>query len=292
MLRVQLTNARLATRRARVNPSASQPLRMRPSSAQAGGDKGDAGLAATPTQSAAPVGVPLRSRRALAMIVGSLLSVAIGCAKDERRAPPPLPVVPAVPAPMPSAEPPAPPVPAPEKPSSASKAASRAAARAGKAKPSASAAKEPSAQAPQAPAKASPPASVPSPAPSASAPVTAPVRAPAAKTRVVVPSTAHVRVELPSGLQQDLDDDPRMQPWVDKVIAIADSCHAKARGAQGTIEAAVTMHDEARPDVDVRSVSAQLGGLVACATGSLMRTKMPLFTGREGARYVVRLHFQ
>ncbi|MET0284165.1 MAG: hypothetical protein ABW352_06835 [Polyangiales bacterium] len=132
----------------------------------------------------------------------------------------------------------------------------------------------------------------PKPAP-APVPTPAPPPAPAKpKTRVSIPSTEHVRVEIPSGLQADLDADPRMQPWVEKVVAIADSCHAKARGNVGAIEAQVTMRENARPDVDVRSVPAQLGSLVACATGSLLRTKMPLFTGREGTRYSVRVVFQ
>jgi hypothetical protein len=31
---------------------------------------------------------------------------------------------------------------------------------------------------------------------------------------------------------------------------------------------------------------------VACATGQLMRTRMPLFTGSEGEQYVVRVKFE
>lgn len=130
------------------------------------------------------------------------------------------------------------------------------------------------------------PTPVAKPAPAAPAPVAA-----KPKTKVTIPRTDHVHVEIPSGLQADLDADPRMQPWVEKVIAIADGCHAKARASTGTIEAAVTMHENDRPDVDMRSLPAQLGSLVACATGSLMRTRMPFFTGREGTRYAVKIVF-
>jgi hypothetical protein len=131
------------------------------------------------------------------------------------------------------------------------------------------------------------PAPKPAPVPLAPAPVPA-----KPKTRVSIPRTEHVHVEIPVGLQADLDADPRMQAWVDKVIAIADGCHAKARANVGTIEAQITMHENARPDPDVRSLPPQLGSLVACATGQLMRTKMPLFTGREGTRYAVRIVFE
>jgi len=138
------------------------------------------------------------------------------------------------------------------------------------------------------------PVPVPMPAP-VPVPVPAPAPAPkpvAAAKRVVVPRTANVHVELPAGLQADLDADPRMQPWVNRVVAIADECHAKNRSARGAIQARVTMHENERPDADIRALPGQLSSIVACATGSLMRIKMPLFTGREGAGYDVRIVFE
>jgi hypothetical protein len=142
------------------------------------------------------------------------------------------------------------------------------------------------------PAKVPAPLPVPMPAPMP-APQPAPSSRPPALTKeVVVPRTPHVRAELPSGLQADLDADPRMQSWVNRVIDIADTCHAKDRSARGTIAARVTMHENERPDVDLRNLPGALSSVVACATGSLMRTKMPLFTGREGSSYDVRIVFE
>lgn len=236
----------------------------------------------------------MRSHRAVVIVASLMLSGSVACSKEEPRInlPPPLPVVPAQP---PADEPDSELAPSaqeertrPAKSSPATPSPSRAA----KASPSAPKAADKPAKA-SAPRPADEPAKASAPAASAPPPVAAskPVPAPK-KTRVIVPSTAHVRAELPAGLQQDLDEDPRMQSWLDRVIAIADGCHAQARGNRGTIEAVITMHENSRPDADVRSVPSQLGGVVACATGALLRTKMPLFTGREGARYVVRLHFQ
>jgi hypothetical protein len=118
------------------------------------------------------------------------------------------------------------------------------------------------------------------------------VARPANSKKVAVPRTANVHVEFPQGLQADLDADPRMQSWVDKVIAIVDGCHANNRGANGTISTRITMHENDRPDADILSLPGQLSSVVACATGSLMRVKMPLFTGREGTRYDVRIVFE
>jgi hypothetical protein len=115
------------------------------------------------------------------------------------------------------------------------------------------------------------------------------------KTRVQVPHTDHVYAKLPSKLQALLDDDPRMQPWLDKVIAVADRCYGRARGdsnAGGTIVLQLTMHENARPDVDIESLPAQLSSVVACATSDLMRSRSPLFTSGEGERYTVELHFE
>jgi hypothetical protein len=142
-----------------------------------------------------------------------------------------------------------------------------------------------------------PASSTPAPLPSAPAPIppTPPAPAPrpvATSKKVVVPRTTHVHVDYPAGLQADLDADPRMQSWVDKVIPIIDGCHSKDRGAKGAIATRVTMHENDRPDADILSLPGQLSSVVACATGSLMRIKMPLFTGREGTRYDVRIVFE
>jgi len=113
---------------------------------------------------------------------------------------------------------------------------------------------------------------------------------------VVVPQTAHVRVDVPAGLQKLLNDDSRMQSWVDTVMKVADSCYASQRAssekAEGVIVVRVIMHPNARPDAEIQSLPPPLSGMVACATGGLMRTRMPLFTGPEGEQYTVRIHFK
>jgi hypothetical protein len=115
-------------------------------------------------------------------------------------------------------------------------------------------------------------------------------------TRVSVPNTEHVRVEVPAGLQAWLDKDTRMQPWLAKVMKVIDDCYAGVRAdspsAAGTIVFRVTMHENARPDPDIQALPGPLSGVVACATGQLMRTRMPLFTGSEGEQYVVRVKFE
>ena len=129
-----------------------------------------------------------------------------------------------------------------------------------------------------------------SPALPAAEPV--PQRRPAS---VQVPSTDHVRVDVPSGLQQWLDADDRMRPWLGKAIAIAESCYAKVRaddpGASGTIALSVTMHENARPSGRVASAAPAVNGIVMCATTRLLGIKMPLFTGKEGETYSVRVQF-
>jgi len=143
---------------------------------------------------------------------------------------------------------------------------------------------------------AAPPARIP-PAPTQEPPRAPPPAEPEKpKTRVVVPSTAHVRASIPPALQALLDDDPRMQPWVNRVISVADGCYGRASGSgtasAGTIKATITMHENARPDVDMDSLPPQLSAVVACATGDLMRNRMPLFTSREGERHAIALHFE
>jgi hypothetical protein len=105
-----------------------------------------------------------------------------------------------------------------------------------------------------------------------------------------------VHIDVPKGLQAFLDADTRMQPWVNQVMSVADKCYTKVRGenaaAKGVIEVLVTMHEDDRPDADIKGLPPQLSGVVACATGDLMRTRMPLFTGTEGAKETVRIHFE
>ena len=141
-------------------------------------------------------------------------------------------------------------------------------------------------------ASANVPAKTQPPEPSAPAPISKPAPAPPKpKSKVDVPSTAHVRVDVPAGLQRALDADPRMQPWVRTVITVADGCQRQNPAAVGTIKVRVTMHENERPDADILSLPSQLSPIVACATGRLMRTKMPLFTAREGERHSVSIHF-
>jgi hypothetical protein len=100
---------------------------------------------------------------------------------------------------------------------------------------------------------------------------------------------------VPDGLQQLLDGDTRMQPWVTKVMNVANQCYSKELAsnpnAQGVISVRVTMHVNERPDAALASLPPQLAGIVPCASTALMRTRMPLFTGDEGAQYSVRMTF-
>jgi hypothetical protein len=125
-------------------------------------------------------------------------------------------------------------------------------------------------------------------------PAAVPETKPAKKT-LVVPSSAHVRAEVPAGLQKLLDSDQRMQPWVNKVMEVAEQCYAKVRGdnasAEGAIAVNVVMHENERPDASIASLPSQLAGMVTCGTSKLMRTRMPFFTGDEGAHFTVRLRF-
>jgi hypothetical protein len=128
--------------------------------------------------------------------------------------------------------------------------------------------------------------------PAAPAPAPAPAK-PANKT--VVPHTDHLRFEIPAGLQAALDADPRMQPWLNQAVKVIDDCYSQERkknaNAAGVISVRLTMHEESRPDADMKSLPPALSGVVACATGGLMRTKMPLFTSKEGEHYNVNIDF-
>lgn len=142
------------------------------------------------------------------------------------------------------------------------------------------------ARAPEAPAK-----SAPEPAPARAPQTPPPTPAKPAPEKVRVPSTAHVRVDIPAGLQTQLDRDPRMQPWSNQVIAIIDRCYQGTTRVADSIEVRVTLHENERPDADILRLPPSLTQVVSCATGSLMRVKMPLFTGPEGARHTVRIQF-
>lgn len=104
-----------------------------------------------------------------------------------------------------------------------------------------------------------------------------------------------MRVDVPAGLQRWLDADTRMQPWLNKVISVIDRCYGDVLeadpNARGTISFRVTMHANARPDPDIQSLPRELSGIVTCATGQLIRTRMPLFTGTEGESYTVKVRF-
>lgn len=222
-----------------------------------------------------------------ALVITAMLG--LSCAKREPTpGPPPLPTLPAEPAPLPAAT--ADPKPREEvlrtRPTRSAK--TRAVSEPKRAEKSSHEASP--TPGPRAPVSASTRAS-PTPPPAAVSPPPASPK-PRQTRKVVVPSTAHVRAEIPSGLQADLDADPRMQAWLDRAISLIDGCHAQAGQPQGIVQATLTMHEEARPSADLGALPPMLGGVVACATGALMRIKMPLFTGREGTRYTVRMHFE
>lgn len=111
-----------------------------------------------------------------------------------------------------------------------------------------------------------------------------------------MPRTDHVHVEVPAGLQSWLDADDRMRPWLGKAVAIVDGCYARERAdnpnAAGSISFTVTMHENARPSGRPGAVEGPVRGIIMCATRQLMSIKMPLFTGKEGATYTVKAHFE
>jgi hypothetical protein len=235
----------------------------------------------------------LRGFRVLAFLLGSLLA----CDEPARvKGPPPLPVIPATSEAQASRTTAG----APRKAKSRDDSAARRTAGATKERSKAASGQEATADKPRAankptapPSAGKEPAAGPARATSP-APAAPPSKAAAAKprTKVVVPRTEHVRADISDALQADLDADPRMQAWLDKVMAVIDGCHAKNRSAVGTVQGSLTMHESARPSFALGSISPQLGGVVSCATGQLVRIKMPLFTGREGARHTVRVNFE
>jgi hypothetical protein len=118
---------------------------------------------------------------------------------------------------------------------------------------------------------------------------------PQPKAAVNVPSTAHVNVTVPPGLQAFLDADDRMLPWLGKAVNAADECYAREReknaSAAGIITFQLTMHENARPSGRLGGASGAINGVVMCVTKRLIGVKMPLFTGTEGASYTVTVHF-
>jgi hypothetical protein len=246
---------------------------------------------AMPSSARAPKGALRRFARApegalrhsSAAVLASLVLLA-GCESPTYGAPPALPPAP----------PPSPVAPAPAEPAALDQAAAEPAPsgkRAGKGKrarereressqPPSSEARKPAADpAPAPPPPAKPPAATPAAAP------------PTPKGSVRVPESEHVRIELPSGLQADLDHDPRMQPWVNKAVSSLERCYAPLRdaGAAGVIEVRLVMHENERPSAEPGKLPSSLTPMLACVTGDLMRVKMPLFTGKEGTRYTLKI---
>lgn len=86
-----------------------------------------------------------------------------------------------------------------------------------------------------------------------------------------------------------------MANWVRRILPTLDGCYQQVRGnggdAAGTIAVLVTMHENARPNAKVQSVPGHLSSLVPCATTKLWNQRPPLFTGPEGQRHTVRIHF-
>lgn len=235
--------------------------------------------------------LPLAMKLSAALFTGLLVVPLIACGSDAKVVPPP-PPLPTMPVPKAAAaEPPiAADEPAAEQPVAASKAADRKLSKKEKAKQAKQAAAASKAskasKTPEAPVVAAKP-------PPAAAPVASkPAAAAPAKGKVSIPRTAHVSIDVPTGLQADLDKDPRMQPWANQVVSVIDKCHAQNATAQGTIEVLITMHENARPNADIKKLPGALSPIVACATSGLMRTKMPLFTGSEGTRYTVKINFK
>ncbi len=217
---------------------------------------------------------------------------------------PPLPRGPAVPSKAPVAPavvPPPPEAPAPAPGAASTPSEPRAPGPAGKTKTTRGVSRdelEPTPKAPQ------PPAPPPSPTPEVDEGVTAPVpdRKPETKARkpeasaFVMPGAAHVQLVAPSGLTADLAGDPRMKPWLDKGVAAANRCYVReAKGKPtlaGTIVVRIVMHENDRPDASIKQLPSQLSGVFACVTENMMKTRMPLFTGKEGKKYTARVVFK
>jgi hypothetical protein len=149
------------------------------------------------------------------------------------------------------------------------------------------------------PAKTEPSAVTPEPIKTETEPaktVTEPAKTEPAKGKTVIPQSKHVRVAAPERVQELLDLDGRMQPWLNNTMKVIEQCYADVlkdnAKAAGTIVFVLEMHKNTRPDADISSLPGPLSGVVACATGKLMRAaRMPLFTGNEGEKHTVRVKF-
>jgi hypothetical protein len=116
------------------------------------------------------------------------------------------------------------------------------------------------------------------------------------KSKTTIPQSKHVKVTAPARMQELLDADTRMQPWLNNTMGTIEACYADVlksnASASGTITFVLEMHKNARPDADITTLPPQLSGIVTCATGKLMRAaRMPLFTGDEGEKHTVRVKF-
>jgi hypothetical protein len=145
------------------------------------------------------------------------------------------------------------------------------------------------------PAKPEPVKQEPKAEPVKAEPAAAPAPAPA-KAKTAIPQSKHVRIDAPKRVQELLDLDGRMQPWLNNTMKVIEQCYADVRKddakAAGTIVFVLEMHKNSRPDADISSLPPALSGIVACATGKLMRAaRMPLFTGNEGEKHTVRVKF-
>ncbi|HEX4354865.1 MAG TPA: hypothetical protein VHZ95_18165 [Polyangiales bacterium] len=116
---------------------------------------------------------------------------------------------------------------------------------------------------------------------------------PPSAAAVRVPSTAHVHVDVPAGLQDYLDADSRLRPWLARAVATVDACYSELRSvdpsAAGSVSIALTMHKNARPSADIDSLPDPLKPLVLCVTARMMNVRMPLFTGDEGDSFKLRV---
>lgn len=119
---------------------------------------------------------------------------------------------------------------------------------------------------------------------------------PPAPVAYEMPSSAHVRIEAPKGLEADLAKDTRMTPWLQKSVGAATKCYeVEAKTTPklaGAIEVGIVMHENDRPDAAIKKLPPQLSGVFACVSGAMMKSRMPLFVGKEGQKYTARVVFK
>lgn len=146
---------------------------------------------------------------------------------------------------------------------------------------------KPTAPKPAAPAATDKPA-----APVAEAKPAAPAPAAAPARKTTLPKTAHVRYVVDAAMQKLLDKDSRMEAWLKRITPVIDACYRGLSGQPtGVVQLNVTMHQNSRPGVAIKSLPGNLAGLMPCATSKLMNERSPLFTGPEGERHTVSIHF-